>query len=56
MRITCVGSGSSGNEYLLESEGSLIVLDCGCKWKETMIACGFDVLGIEAALVTHAHG
>ena len=55
MRITCIGSGSSGNAYVLES-GSKIFLDAGCSWKEVERACGYDVSNIDMALITHEHG
>ena len=56
MRLICINSGSNGNEYIVKSKGKYFILDCGAKWKETMIACGFNVRAIEIAFVTHSHG
>ena len=57
MKLITVGTGSEqGNCYLLESKGRYVALDCGCKWKDVMVACDFNVYAIHAALLTHAHG
>ena len=56
MRLTCVGSGSSGNSYVLEDRGHRLILDVGMPWKEIQIACGFDVSSIDACIATHGHG
>ena len=56
MTIHVVGSGSSGNCYLVESDGKFLALDAGCKMKEVQIACGFRTADIKACLVTHKHG
>ena len=57
MELITVGTGSSGNCYLIKRDnGKYIVLDCGCKWKDVMIGCDFRPIDIEFALVTHGHG
>lgn len=56
MKLTCLGSGSDGNSYVLEQNGSRIILDVGKPWKEVLKACEYDVFSIEAALITHEHG
>lgn len=55
MRITCVNSGSSGNCYILESNGRKIFLDLGVRWKEIQRAIDFDYSSIDFALCTHRH-
>ena len=32
-----------------------VALDCGCKWKDVLVGCGFRPIDIEFALVTHSH-
>ena len=56
MRLTVVGSGSSGNSYVLEDDGRRVVLDAGCKWKDIQVACDFNVQSIDACLISHEHG
>lgn len=57
MKLTCVGSGSEmGNAYVLEQNGSRLILDIGRPWRELVKACEYDVLSINAVLITHEHG
>ena len=55
MKLICCGTGSSGNTYLLTDGKETLVLDCGMPFKDAKIALGFNVRGIQAALVTHKH-
>lgn len=55
MRLTVVGSGSSGNAYVLEDRYHKLILDAGVKWKDIEAACGFDVSNIEGCLCSHNH-
>ena len=57
MELYVVGSGSSGNCYLIQRDnGKYIALDCGCKWKDVMVGCDWSPIDIDFALVTHSHG
>lgn len=49
MRIVSLASGSKGNAFVVEHEGSAILVDCGVPYK-TLAGCEFD-----AVLVTHSH-
>lgn len=56
MRLITVGTGSTGNCYLIERDnGHYVALDCGCPWKAVLIGCGFKPSMIDFALVTHSH-
>lgn len=56
MRLITVGTGSTGNCYLLKlNNDKYIALDCGCKWRDVLIGCNFRPIDIEFALVTHFH-
>lgn len=57
MQLTVVNTGSSsGNCYILESDGHKILLDLGVRWKEVLHAIDYDLSAIDFALVTHSHG
>ena len=57
MNLITVGTGSEqGNCYLLEKDDKYLVLDCGCQWKQVMVACDWKVLDIDFAVMTHRHG
>ncbi len=53
--LKVLGSGSTGNCYLLSTENETLVLDAGVSSKEAKIALDFDVSRIVGVLVTHAH-
>lgn len=55
-QIITVGTGSSGNSYLLQlSDGKYIALDCGMPWKQVLIGCDWQPTMIDLALYTHSH-
>lgn len=56
MKLITVGTGSSGNCYLLQRDNDhFIALDCGVPWKRVMVASNFRPADIDFALVTHSH-
>lgn len=56
MKLITVGTGSSGNCYLLQRENDhFIALDCGCPWKRVMVTSNFRPADIDFAIVTHSH-
>lgn len=59
MRFASIGSGSAGNGTLIESDETLLLVDCGFSIKETaarMARLGRDPSQLTAVLVTHEHG
>lgn len=56
MQLTCLGSSSKGNSYLLTKEDFALVLECGVPFKEVKKALGFSIHHIEACYVSHSHG
>lgn len=56
MRLTCLGSSSAGNCYLLTSNsGETLILDCGIPIKEIKKGLNWNVKGIVGVLCTHKH-
>lgn len=57
MKLTVLGSSSSGNGYILEaSDGSALVIECGKPLIEVKKALDFKICRIAGAIVTHQHG
>lgn len=59
MRFTSLGSGSKGNATLVQSQETLIMIDCGFGLKEAearLEARGIRPEQLSAILVTHEHG
>lgn len=55
MQLKVIGTGSSGNAYLLQQDGDSILLDAGMKWKEILAELPDGIAEIKACLITHEH-
>lgn len=56
MKLTCLGSSSKGNSYILQDyTGDSIILECGVPIKEVKKALNFNLSRVIGAFVTHAH-
>ena len=55
MKFKCLGSGSSGNCYLLEDESECLVIEAGLPFKEVKKAIDFDVGKIVGVIASHGH-
>ena len=55
MTLKCIGSGSSGNCYILKANNKKLILDCGLPIKVIKQGLDFDLQGIQGVLVTHCH-
>ena len=55
MKLKIISSGSVGNSYILESQNSALLIECGVKVDEVKQAIDFDVFKIKGAIVSHAH-
>lgn len=59
MKVTVLGSGSSGNSVLVESPTTRVLIDAGFSGRDLerrLAAVDRDAAGIEALFVTHEHG
>lgn len=56
MKLKCLGSGSSGNCYLLESDTECLVIEAGLPFKAVKKALNFNISKIVGVLVSHSHG
>ncbi len=55
MKIKVLGSGSSGNCYILQDENETIILECGIRYKEILSGLNYDLSNVVGCLVTHEH-
>lgn len=55
MELHVLGSGSSGNCYLLKSSTGILVVEAGLKFMEVKKAIDFDLSTIMACIVSHEH-
>lgn len=58
MRLRVLGSSSSGNCYLLQSEttGEVLALEAGVRFDKVKKALDFDLSKVVGCIVTHEHG
>lgn len=56
MKLTCLGTGSSGNCYLLEDGTETLVIEAGIHFREVKRALNFNVSRIVGVVVSHSHG
>lgn len=55
MKLKVLGSGSSGNCYILESDTEALIIEAGVPFKEVKVALGFNVRKIVCVVVSHEH-
>lgn len=57
MKVTVVGSGSSGNGYLIESQNEILILELGCHMHDYLEALNYDegMRKVVGCLVSHRH-
>lgn len=55
-KITVLGSGSSGNAYLLDDGKSQLLIEVGLPFKKLQKALNFRITTLSGALVSHEHG
>lgn len=56
MKLTCLGSGSAGNCYLLHNDTECMVIEAGIPLKEVKKALDFNISRIIGIVVSHEHG
>lgn len=55
MKLTVIGSGSSGNGYILHNESEALIIEAGMSMRKYKIALGFNIAIVSGCLVTHEH-
>jgi len=55
MKLKVLGSGSSGNCYLLQNKNETLILECGLPYKTILKGLDFNLRDVVGCLVTHCH-
>lgn len=53
--IKTIGSGSTGNAFVLSDSHTKIILECGLPFKEIAKALDYDFRNVSGCLITHEH-
>lgn len=55
MTLRVLGSGSSGNGYILENRNTALAIECGISFKDFKVAMDFRISKVAGLLLTHEH-
>lgn len=55
MQLTVLGSGSSGNCYILENDNEALIIEAGVAHKEIKLAINFNIAKIAGCIISHEH-
>lgn len=55
MKLKILGSGSSGNCYLLETESECLIIEAGINFAKVKEALNFNISKIVGAIISHEH-
>lgn len=56
MKLKVLGSGSSGNCYILEGEDETLILEAGLTYKKIQEGLNYDTRKVKGCLISHEHG
>ncbi len=56
MELKVIGTGSTGNAYVLENEKEALLIECGVRFSEIKKALNFNIRKVAGCLVSHSHG
>lgn len=54
-RVKVISSGSTGNSYIIEAGGEILLLELGVPFKSILEGLGYDISHVAGCLVTHEH-
>lgn len=54
-KLITIGSGSSGNSYILECGNEKLLIELGVDFKQVLRVLNYDLTNVRACLVTHQH-
>lgn len=55
MKLKVLGSGSSGNCYLLQGDKETLIIECGISYKEILKGLNFNLSNVVGCLISHEH-
>lgn len=55
-KLITLGSGSSGNAYILKCENESLLLECGISWDKILKGLNYRLSNVVGVCVSHAHG
>lgn len=53
--LKVVGSGSSGNSYIVECDNEILLIELGMPWRDILKSLNYDIKNVTASIVSHQH-
>lgn len=53
--LTCLGSSSFGNGYIISAGNDVLILEAGVPFKECAKVLNYNLEGVRAVCVSHGH-
>lgn len=54
-KLSVLGSGSSGNSYILKCNDDALIIEAGVNWDVILKGLNFNTKNVVGMLVTHSH-
>lgn len=54
-KVRILGSGSTGNSYIIETSGEKLLFELGINWNEILKGLGFNLKDVVGSIVSHVH-
>lgn len=55
-KLTCVGSSSRGNGYILDDGNCQLIIELGCRFEDYLKVLNYKIADVVGVLVSHSHG
>lgn len=55
MKLKVLGSGSSGNCYILENDAEALIIEAGLPFMEVKKVLNFNVRKVQGVVISHEH-
>lgn len=55
LKLTCLGQGSTGNCWIADYDGELLIIDAGLPIKAIKKGIDYNLIAVQGVLVTHIH-
>lgn len=54
-KLKVIGSGSSGNSYIIQCNNETLLIELGMPWKDILKGLGYDISNVVGAVISHTH-
>ena len=55
LKITCLGTGSKGNSWIVDYDGELLIIDAGLSIKTIKKGIDYNLVAVQGVIISHTH-